>query len=134
MGKANKKSGQRGKVTLGLTHLSDKTYALITRLDDIACSYGDMMPIKDLSEIVDAVKAECGDDAKVAVKIDDHFGHSVDIIWYRPETDEEWAKRLEANKNKAAGQRKKRATDKKNKEIKERAELARLQDKYAEGK
>ncbi len=131
MAKTNKKSGQRGKVTLGLTHLSDKTYALlVNRLADIVCSYGDMMPIKDLSEIVDAVKAECGDDAKVAVKIDDYFGHSVDIIWYRPETDEEWAKRLEANKNKAAGQRKKRAADKVKKEIDERAQLARLQEKY----
>ena len=130
MAKANKKSGQRGKVTLGLNDLTDETYKLTTRLDDVVSSYGNRMPIKDLSEIVDAIKAECGDDASVAVLIDDYYGHSVDITWYRPETDEEWEKRLEANKNKAAGQRKKRATDKKKKEIKELEELARLTKKY----
>ncbi len=129
---AKKKSQERGKVTLGLKDLSSETYKLVQRLDDVVSSYGDKMSIKDLSEIVEGIKAECGEDAKINVDIDDYFGNSVDITWYRPETDEEWTKRLEANKNKAAGQRKKRATDKKKKEIAERAELARLQGKYGE--
>ena len=128
---AKKKSEGRGKITLGLKDLSNETYKLVQRLDDVVSQCRDSMPIKDLSEIVDTIKAECGEDAKVSVHIDDYYGNHVDIIWYRPETDEEWAKRLEANENKAAGQRKKRATDKKNKEIKERAELVRLQEKYA---
>ncbi|KKM61811.1 hypothetical protein LCGC14_1527920 [marine sediment metagenome] len=125
-----KKSVERGKVTLGVKDLSNETHMFLQRLDDVVSQCGDSMLITKLAEIVDAIKAECGEDAKVSVHIDDYFGNHVDITWYRPETDEEWAKRLEANKNKAAGQRKKRATDKKNKEIKERAELARLSKKY----
>ncbi len=130
---AKKKTQERGKVKLGLNDLSNETYCLIHRLDDVVSQCGERMPITVLAEIVNAIKAECGNDAVVAVLIDDYFGNSVDITWYRPETDEEWAKRLEANKNKAAGQRKKRAADKKNKEIKERAELVRLKEKFPEG-
>lgn len=125
------KKNERGKIKLGLKDLSDKTYKLVHRLDDIVSSYGDTgLTADDLLEIAQALKDECGGDANAWICIDDYFGNSVGMEWYRPETDEEWAKRLEANKNKAAGQRKKRATDKKNAEIKERAQLARLQEKY----
>lgn len=127
-----KKSEERGKVTLGLNDLSSETYKLVQRLDDVVSSYGDKMSIKDLSGIVDAIKAECGDDAKVNVDIDDYFGNSVDITWYRPETDEEWAKRLEANKKRSVAARKQRKVEKAQKEINERAELTRLQEKYSE--
>ncbi len=127
---AKKKSEERGKVTLGLNDLSNETHMFLQRLDDVVSQCGDSMLITKLAEIVDAIKAECGEDAAVSVHIDDYFGNHVEITWYRPETDEEWAKRLEANKNKAAGQRKKRATDKAQKEIDERAELARLQEKF----
>lgn len=127
-----KKSEERGKVTLGLNDLSSETYKLVQRLDDVVSSYGDKMSIKDLSGIVDAIKAECGDDAKVNVDIDDYFGNSVDITWYRPETDEEWAKRLEANKKRSVAARKQRKAEKTQKEIDERAELTRLQEKYSE--
>ena len=129
---AKKKSAERGKVTLGVNDLSNETHMFLQRLDDVVSQCGDSMLITKLAEIVDAIKTECGEDAKVSVHIDDFYGNHVDITWYRPETDEEWAKRLEANKNKAAGQRKKRATDKAKKEIDERAQLARLQKKYAE--
>ena len=128
---AKAKKGERGKVQLDHNNLSDETRELLDSLDDVVSSYGNMMSIKDLAKIVDAVKAECGEDAEVSVHMDDYFGNSVTIKWYRPETDDEWDKRLVANKNKAAGQRKKRATDKKKKEIKERAELERLSKKYA---
>lgn len=129
---AKKKIQERGKIALDHTDLTDETRTALDRLDDVVSSYGNMMSINDLAEIVDAVKAECGEDAEISVHIDDYYGNSVNIRWSRPETDEEWAKRLERNKNIAAGQRKKRATEKKNKEIKERAELERLQKKYAE--
>ncbi len=129
---AKAKKNERGKVKLGPKDLSDKTYRLVHRLDDIVSSYGDMgLTADELLEIGQALKDECGGDANAWVCIDDYFGNSVDMKWWRPETDEEWAKRLEANKNKAAGQRKKRAVDKKNKEIKERAELERLKKKYS---
>lgn len=128
---AKKKTQERGKVKLGLNDLSNDTYKLIHRLDEIVSSYGSRMSIGDLSEIVDAVKAECGEDAAVAVLPDDYFGNSVEIDWWRPETDEEWAKRLETNKKRAAATREQRATQKKNKEIAERAEFARLQKKYS---
>ncbi len=127
---AKEKNKERGKVRLGLNHLSPETYKLLQRLDDVVSTCGDEMPITVLADIVGAIKAECGEDASVSVQMDDYFGNHVDITWYRSETDEEWAKRLEANKNKAAGQRKKRATDKLKKEEKERAELARLTEKY----
>ena len=127
---AKKKSEERGKVTLGLNNLTSETHALLQRLDDVVSQCGDSMPIKDLSEIVDVIKVECGEDAKVSVHIDDYFGNHVNIEWYRPETDEEWAKRLERNKNIAAGQRKKRVADKVQKEADERAQLARLTEKY----
>jgi len=125
------KKGERGKVKLGLNELTDETRIMLDRLDDVVASYGNMMSIKDLLEIINAVKAECGEEAEVSVNIDDYFGNSVNIKWWRPETDEEWDKRLERNKNIAAGQRKKRAIDKKNKEAKERAEFARLKKKYS---
>ena len=127
---AKKKSQERGKVTLGLNDLSTETYKLVQRLDDVVSSCGERMLITDLSEIVDAIKAECGKDAKVSVHIDDYYGNHVDIAWYRPETDEEWAKRLETNKKRSIATRQQRKDEKAKKEIKERAELARLQEKY----
>ena len=131
---AKKKSEERGKITLGLKDLSSETYKLVQRLDDVVSSYGDKMSIKDLSEIVDVIKAECGEYAKVNVHIDDYYGNSVDITWYRPETDEEWTKRLEANKKRSVAARNQRKAEKAKKEIKERAELARLQEKYSDPK
>ena len=129
---AKKKTQERGKITLGLKDLSTEAYKLVQRLDDVVSSYGDKMSIKDLSEIVEGIKAECGEDAKINVDIDDYFGNSVDITWYRPETDEEWAKRLETNKKRSVAARKQRKDEKEQKEIGERAELARLQKKYTE--
>ena len=128
---AKAKKNERGKVKLGLNELTDKTYCLVQLLTDVVSQCGTRMPITDLAEIVDAIKTECGDDAVVAVLIDDHFGNSVEIIWYRPETDEEWAKRLEANKKRAKTAVATRKATKKQKEIKERAELARLKKKYS---
>ena len=131
---AKKKSQERGKVKLDLYDLSNDVYQAIHRLVDVVSTYGDKMSIKDLSEVVDTIKAECGEDAAVAVLIDDHFGNSVNITWHRPETDEEWAKRLEANKKRSVATRKQRKVEKEQKEIAERAELARLQEKYSDPK
>ena len=125
------KKNERGKIKLGLKDLSDNTYKLVHRLDDIVSSYGDMgLTADELLEIAQALKDECGGDANAWICIDDHFGNSVDMKWHRPETDEEWAARLERNKNIAAGQRKKRAADKIKKMEDEKAELARLAKKY----
>ena len=125
------KKNERGKIKLGLNDLSDKTYRLVHRLDNIASSYGDTgLTADELLEIAQALKDECGGDANVWIYIDDYLGNSLDMKWHRPETDEEWAKRLEANKNKAAGQRKKRAADKIKMMADEKAELARLAKKY----
>jgi len=129
---AKKKLQERGKVKLGLNDLSNDVYKAVHRLDEVVSTYGNKMSIKDLSGIVDAIKAECGEDAAVGVLIDDYFGNSVDITWHRPETDEEWAKRLEANKKRSVVARKQRKAEKEQKEIGERAELARLQKKYTE--
>ncbi len=128
---AKKKSEERGKVTLGLNDLSNETHMFLQRLDDVVSQCGDSMLITKLAEIVDAIKAECGEDAKVSVHIDDYFGNHVDITWYRPETDEEWAKRLATNKKRSVAARKQRKAEKVKKEIKERAEFARLQKKYS---
>ncbi len=128
---AKKKSEERGKVTLGLNDLSNETHMFLQRLDDVVSQCGDSMLITKLAEIVDAIKTECGDDAVVAVLLNDYFGNSVDITWYRPETDEEWAKRLATNKKRSVAARKQRKAEKVKKEIKERAEFARLQKKYS---
>lgn len=125
------KKDERGKVKLGLKDLSDKTYKLVQRLDNIVSSIGDMgLTADELLEIAQALKDECGSDANAWICIDDYYGNSVDMQWHRPETDEEWAARLERNKNIAAGQRKKRAADKIKKMEDEKAELARLAKKY----
>lgn len=125
------KKNERGRIMLDHTDLTNATFCVLDDLDAIVTSYGDMMSIKDLSNIVDTVKAECGEDAKVRVHIDDHFGNSVNICWSRPETDDEWAKRLEANKKRAKTAAVTRKAAKKQKEINERAVLARLQKKYS---
>ena len=127
---AKKKSQERGKIKLGLNDLSDDVYKAVNRLDNIVSSYDSNMSIKDLLKILDAIKAECGEDAAVAVHVDDHFGNSVDIDWYRSETDEEWAKRLEANKKRSVATRKQRKAEKAQKETDEMAELERLKKKY----
>lgn len=125
------KKNERGKVKLGLNDLTDETRIALDDLDAVVSSYGDMMSIKDLSNIVELVKDECGEDAEISVHIDDYFGNSVDITWYRSETDEEWAKRLEANKKRSVAAREQRKAEKVKKEIKERADLVRLQKKYS---
>lgn len=127
---AKKKSQERGRIKLGLNDLSHDVCRAVNRLDDVVSSYGSRMSIKDLSEIVDAIKAECGEDAAVGVLIDDYFGNSVSIDWYRPETDEEWAKRLEANKKRSVATRKQRKADKAQKIADEKAVLERLKKKY----
>ncbi len=130
---AKAKKNERGKVKLGLKDLTNPTRIMLDRLDNMISSYGDMgLTANELLEIGQALQDECGGDANAWICADDYFGNSVDMKWSRPETDEEWAKRLEANKNKAAGQRKKRAADKKQKVLDEKAELARLQEKYSE--
>lgn len=128
---AKAKKNERGKVRLGLNDLTNETRSALDDLDAVVSSYGDMMSIKDLSKIVELVKAECGEDAEISVLIDDYYGNSVDIRWSRPETDDEWTKRLEANKKRVKAAAVTRKATKKQKEIKERAEFARLQKKYS---
>lgn len=128
---AKAKKDERGKVKLGLKDLSDETYRLVHRLDDILSSYGNMgLTADELLEIGQALKDECGGDANAWVCINDHFGNSVDMKWHRPETDEEWAKRLEANKKRSVATRKQRKAEKAQKETDEKAELERLKKKY----
>ena len=127
---AKKKGAPRGRVSLDNNDLTNDTRNKLNRLDDVVSPYGNMMTLEDLSDIVDTVKAECGEDAKVSVKVDDYYGNHVDIVWYRPETDEEWAKRVEANKKRSIAAREQRKTEKAQKEVNERAELTRLQEKY----
>ncbi|KKM06002.1 hypothetical protein LCGC14_1748310, partial [marine sediment metagenome] len=119
-------------VKLGRNQLSDKTRNQLDCLDAVVSPYGDSMCIKDLSEIIDAVKAECGEDAEVSVHVDDYFGNHTDIVWFRSETDEEWEKRLEANKKRIKTAAAARKAAKKQKEIDERAELVRLRERYPE--
>ncbi len=127
---AKKKGAPRGRVSLDNNDLTNDTRNKLNRLDDVVSPYGNMMTLEDLSDIVDTVKAECGEDAKVSVKVDDYYGNHVDIVWYRPETDEEWAKRVAANEKRSIAMRKQRKTEKAQKEVNERAELTRLQEKY----
>lgn len=125
---AKKKSEERGKVKLTETDISREGSIALSNLSDIR--HG--LSLNDVQGTLDILKAECGESVVITLNYDSYYGDSDNSIeWYRPETDEEWAKRLERNKNIAAGQRKKRATDKKKKEEKERSELVRLQKKYA---
>lgn len=124
---AKAKNKERGKVKLTEKDISREGSIALNNLSDVLHGTS----LKNVQDATDILKAECGEDAEVTFNYDYHYGESdVTIRWDRPETDEEWAKRLERNKNIAVGQRKKRATDKKKKEIAERAELARLQEKY----
>lgn len=129
---AKAKKNDRGRIKLGLKDLSDDTYKLVNRLDSIVSSYGDMgLTANELLEIGQALKDECGGDANAWISLDDYFGNSVNMKWWRPETDDEWAKRLEANKKRAKTAVVTRKATKEQKEIKERAELERLQKKYS---
>lgn len=126
---AKAKKNDRGKVKLTEKDISREGSIALSNLSDI--NHG--LSLNNVQDAIDIIKAECGESVVITLNNDSYYGESdATIQWSRPETDEEWAKRLERNKNIAAGQRKKRATDKKNKEIKERAELERLSKKYAE--
>ena len=113
---AKKKTLERGEVKLGLNDLSDETYKLVQRLDDMASTWAGMgLTADELLQIAQALKDECGGESRAWIKLDDYFGNSVDMCWTRPETDDEWTKRLYKNKHNALVARKDRAADKQQK-------------------
>jgi len=125
-----KKAPQKNRITLDASKLSIKASTTLSSLTRLL-SYGyDTMTIDDALECFKRLKTECGGDAKVSLSEDDYMGNSANIIWYRDETDEEFAKRLKRNAAIAEGQRKKRATDKLKAIANEKVDLRRLQKKY----
>ncbi len=114
----------------GIVKLTDKD--LSQEACRALCNLGDRYTtINEIQEALDVLKAEGVGNADLEFDYDNYYGSSFSIRWTRDETDEEWATRVAKNKKIAAGQRKRRAEDKVKKELAERAELARLQEKYA---
>lgn len=124
---AKAKKNGRGRVKLSYKDLSAEGNSALHNLADRYTS------IEEMQEALDVLKAEVKGNAELEFTYDNYYGDTdATIRWSRDETDEEWLARLEKNKSIAAGQRKKRAADKKQKVIDEKAELARLRAAYPE--
>ena len=128
-----KKAPQKLKIALDSSKLSREACIALSELTNLLSSGYMVVTLDDTLERFKLLKKECGGDAKISLIQDDYHGNTANIVWYRDETDEEFAKRLVRNKNIAAGQKKKRATDKIKAITKEKADLKRLQKKYPKG-
>lgn len=119
------KNSDRGVVKLTDNDLSQEGRNALHNLGDRYTT------INEIQAALDVLKAEGVGNANMEFDYDNYYGSNFSIHWQRDETDEEWEARINKNKKIAAGQRKKRAADKEQKELDERAELVRLQKKYS---
>lgn len=124
---SKKKIPVKKQITRGISHTTNEVALAVDRFTNIL---NGLMPISEIIEKAQLIQNECGPDAKIELSYDDYFGASIDFVWHRLETDEEFTKRLDkAEKAKVAGKAAAKIRKAK-KEKDELADLARLQKKY----
>lgn len=123
----SKDSKQRRNVKLENKNLTRGAATALSSLTDIF--HG--MTVADILKAIEVISAECGKNAIITLDYDNINGyHYSDILWWRPETDEEWKKRLQKNVRISKATATKHKENAKKKVEKEKADLARLKAKY----